>query len=166
MNKFMVTLGVAACLFGANANAASKVLAFNVDNKPALTMQLPDDWTSKGDATKTDIHAGKHEVHIQLWRVANVKSVQDAIPMVADLIKSEVTEFKAHETKSITVAGSAAKHIIGTGSEADDGDPSNAEVYLFSSGGNVFLMCAHGEGTGASKVRSSLVKVLATAKKP
>jgi len=166
MRKFILFFWIASFSVAAFAADASRQLAFAVDKKPALTMQLLPGWTAKNSADKIDLKPEKFEVHIQLWNVAKANSVAAAVAMVPEFIKSEVTEFKAVSTKDIKVAGGGAKHLIGTGSEADDSDPSNAEVFLFSVGGKVFMICAHGEGEGAAKARASILQMLATAKKP
>jgi hypothetical protein len=164
MRKLLMILGIAS--FCVAAWAAGTPLSVAVDNKPALAIQLPEGWTAKNNAGTTTIKSPKFEVHIQLWHVPNAKTVADAVARVPDFIKGEVTEFKAVATSDIKVAGVGGKHIIGTGSEADDGDPSNAEVFLFSVGGKVFLVCAHGEGAGAANARASILQMLASAKKP
>ncbi len=165
MRMTIFALAVAAFCVGTQTLAANP-LTVAVDTKPALSLQLPDNWSAKSKDGVTTIKAGKYEVHVQLWPVAKAKSVQEAMPMVAELIKGEVSDFKAGKAGNLTVAGGAAKHIVGTGTEADDGDPSNVEVYLFSVGGKVFLLCAHGEGHGAANARGDITKVLSTTAKP
>ncbi len=162
MRNLMLVLCLSSLGFVAHAGAA-KPYTLSVDNKPALTLQLPDKWTAKSHDGKTDIKT-EYEVHIQLWPMFGAKTVAAATTLVPEFIKGEVTEFKTVKSEDINIAGAPAKHLIGTGSEADDGDPSNADVFLFSVGGKVFLVCAHGEGTGAAKVRAALMHVLSTAK--
>lgn len=143
----------------------AKELKISLDTKPVFTLQLLDDWTSEIEGAKTTIRPGRFETHIQIWNVSNANTVQDAIPLVPDMIKSEVTDFKNSDVKDISIADSTGKHIIGSGTEADDGDPSNAEIFLFSCGGKIFLLCAHGEGNGAATARSTILKMLDTMKK-
>lgn len=166
MRNLMLVLCISAFCGSAVAADKANLLMFPVDNKPALAMHLLDDWKAKAHPGKTDLEPEKFEVHVQLWNVASAKNVIEAMPLVPYLIKGEVTAFKAVSTDDIEVAGAKAKHIIGTGTEADDGDPSNAEVFLFDVGGKVFLICAHGEGGGAAKARPSIMQMLATAKMP
>jgi hypothetical protein len=66
----------------------------------------------------------------------------------------------------VDIAGAPAKHIIGPGNEADDGDPGNAEVVLFVVGGRVFAGCVHGEFDDASRARPAMMAVLQTAHAP
>ncbi len=157
----MVFAMAAFCCF---AVEKKEQLAISVDGKPVLTMQMSEGWTSKLDNDKTILKPAKAGAHMQLWQVAKAKDLAESLALVAEVIKSEVTGFKAAETKDITVAGAPAKHLIGKGTEADDGDPSNAEVFLFAVGGKVFLLCAHGEGDNASKQRADILALLATAK--
>ena len=81
----------------------------------------------------------------------------------ADIIKSEFLKFKTNMVMDMIVAGSPAKHVTGSGNEADDGDPGNAEVVLFTVGGHVFAGCVHGEADDASKARAAMMTVLRTA---
>ncbi len=157
----MVFVIVACCCY---AEEKKEQLTLSVDGKPVLTMQMAEGWTSKIDKDKTILKPAKAGAHMQLWQMAKAKDIAEAIALVPEVLKSEVTDFKATETKDITVAGAPAKHLIGKGTEADDGDPSNAEVFLFTAGGKVFLLCAHGEGESASKQRNDILALLATAK--
>ena len=158
---------VAVCNIGLAADPAQGTpLTVSVDKKPALVMTLPDKWTSKDSEEKTILIPEKKYPHIQLWNVKDAKSVEDARSKVADIIKSEVTEFKVKESKDVTVAGSTGCDIVGTGAEADDGDHSNAEVFLFAVTGKVFVLCVHGEGDEAAKQKSNVMQILGTVKSP
>jgi hypothetical protein len=63
----------------------------------------------------------------------------------------------------LVIAGAPAKHVTGSGNEADDGDPGNAEVVFFVAGGRVFAGCVHGEADDSSKARAAMMTVLNTA---
>ena len=167
MQKTLVALALAAFCLAAGAADTATTLTIAVDKTPALVLQLPAGWTSnEGKDGRSILVPPKRGAHLQLWSVAAAKTVAEALPLVPGIIKGEVTDYKAVETKDITVAGQPAKHLIGTGTEADDGDPSNAEVFLFAVGGKVFLLCAHGEGVSASRQRAAVLDLLATAKQP
>jgi hypothetical protein len=143
----------------------SNVTTVPVGNKPALSLRLPPGWTSEYDGVQTNINAGQFGVRLQLWNVARARSVKEAFPLVAETIKGQVLKFKPRQTAELPIAGSAGKHLIGTGTEADDGDPSQAEIFLFSVGEKVFLLCAHGEGKGPASAREEILKMLATARR-
>jgi len=165
MQKIVLVLLIA--LFCSPACAAGpSTLVVSVDQKPALSLQLPEGWTSEFDAKKnqSDIKQPKFEIHINLWNVPKIQTVAAAKPLVDDVIKGEVTDFRVTGTKDVSIAGEKGQLFIGTGSEADDGDPSYLEVFLFAVGGKVFLLCAHGEGNGAAAAHDSLMEMLATAK--
>jgi hypothetical protein len=166
MKKILALLALASMSLAALAGGGQDMTLRDQGNKPVLGLRLPAYWSSDGKAGKTTLMQDQWDVHIQLWSLDNVRSVQDAVAMVPDLIKDEVTHFKARTRKTIKVAGAPAEHIIGHGTEADDNDPSNAEVYLFTVGGKVFLLCAHGEINGAAKARNAIIKMLASAKRP
>ncbi|HEX3134539.1 MAG TPA: hypothetical protein VHX44_13265 [Planctomycetota bacterium] len=102
---------------------------------------------------------------MQAWAIA-ATSIAEAEKSLATLVVSEVTKFKAVSTSDLTVAGKPARQIIGTGEEADDGDPANAEVTLFTVGGKIFLLIAHGEGDGTSKKHGDIAAVLTSAAAP
>jgi len=160
---------IAAVLTGmcCTASAADKTTPLTVpsaDKKGGITLQLSEGWktsTEKDGAVTIDLP--KSGVHIQVWALKQA-TVDASIKEVADLIKSQVTNFKVTETKTITVAGAPGKQLTGTGKEADDGDPSNADVYFFSVAGKVFMICAHGEDDTAVKSRPALTTLLASIK--
>ena len=166
-SAILIAALVAVCNIGFAADPAQGTsLTVSVDKTPALVMTLPDKWTSKDSEEKTILIPEKKYPHIQLWNVKDAKTVEDAKSKIADIIKSEVTEFKAAESKDITVAGSKGCDIVGKGAEADDGDNSNAEVFLFAVGGKVFVLCVHGEGDEAVKQKSNVMQILGTVKSP
>jgi hypothetical protein len=98
--------------------------------------------------------------------VPNAVTAADALPRAAELIKSEFIKFKTNGVKDVVIAGAPAKHVTGSGNEADDGDPGNAEVVLFVAGGRVFAGCVHGEFDDASRERAPMMAVLQTAHAP
>ena len=88
----------------------------------------------------------------------------DALVGLAAGIHDEVHDFKAVKVEELTLAGKPGKHVIGVGSEADDGDPSNAEVFVFVVGSKVYMACVHGENTAAQELRPMAMKVINSAK--
>ena len=76
-------------------------------------------------------------------------------------VVSEVTHFTPTTTTDLKIAGAPAKQLIGSGEEADDGDPSNADVTLFTVNGVVYVLVNHAEGDGAAKKRAELSQALA-----
>lgn len=160
---FLVLLAGMCCF--ASAAETTPLSVPSADKKAAITLQLSEGWTTyhnKDGSISIDIP--KSGVHVQIWALSQA-SVDEAAKQVPDLIKGQVTKFAVTETKPIIVAGTAGKQLTGTGEEADDGDPSNADVYLFSVEGKVFLICAHGEGDGSVKNRPTLATLLASVKK-
>ena len=132
----------------------------SADNKAAITLQLAAGWktaTNKDGSVSIDVP--KRNVHIEVWALSQA-TVEEAAKQAAELIKSQVTHFKVTGSKPIRVAGAAGQQLTGTGEEADDGDPSNADVYLFTVEGKVYLLCAHGEGDGSVKNRPRVTTLL------
>lgn len=172
---FCALFFISGCAFFAkqNDNGSKNIVTVSVDKKPVFNMTLPDKWSSEVivDKWKTGNWKSKTVLlppskypHIQLWRAPGCKTVKAAVSKIAKLIKSEVIEFKIKKNKKITVAGASAKHLIGTGLEADDQDPSNADVYVFKVKSKVFILCVHGEGDEAAKQRTTVKAILATVK--
>jgi hypothetical protein len=130
---------------------------------PGLTLQLPAGWKLSNREGRVDLKPAVEHCHIQVW-AAEGAAPADVLPKVADLVKAEVKDFKADETKDLNIAGSAAKHLVGGGIEADDNDKSKVEVFVFSAGGKVFVLCAHTGEDDPAKQRDEIVKLLGTAK--
>ena len=160
--SFLVALFVGICC---SVSGATSLSVPSADKKISITLDLLEGWkTSPSKDNAVTIDVPMSGVHFQVWAL-NHASVDEAAKQVAELIKGQVTKFTVTESKTISVAGAAGKQLTGTGEEADDGDPSNAEVYLFSVEGKVFMVCAHGEGDGTVKNRTLLKTLLASVKK-
>lgn len=153
------------CCYASAADATTSLTVPSADKKAAITLQLSEGWkTFPSKDGSITIEVPMSGVHIQVWALGQA-TVDEAAKQVADLIKGQVTKFQVSESKSISVAGAEGKQLTGTGEEEDDGDPSNAEVYLFTVEGKVFMLCAHGEGDGTVKNRALLTALLASVKK-
>lgn len=144
--------------------AADQQATIHHGAKPAFSLTLPAGWDAIQAEEKTVIHPGAKHPHIQVW-ATNAKDLAAATTDVAALIVSEVTHFTPTTTTDQTIAGAPAKLLIGTGEEADDGDPSNAEVTLFSVNGVVYVLVNHAEGDGAAKKRADITQALASLKR-
>lgn len=164
-NSIFAAVFAGICCSASAADAPKSLTVPSADKKTSITMNLSDGWKtshSKDDSITIDVPMSG--VHIQVWAL-NQTSVDEAVKQVVDLIKGQVTQFTITETKTVSVAGADGKQLTGTGEEADDGDPSNAVVYLFAVEGKVFMICAHGEGDGTVKNRALLTALLASIKK-
>lgn len=163
--SIIVNLFAATCCIATAADFKTPLTVPSTDKKSSITLQLAEGWktyASKDGSTTIDIPMSG--VHLQVWALSQT-SVDEAAKQVSELIKSQVTHFKVTETKQITVAAAPGKQITGTGEEADDGDPANADVYLFPVEGKVYMICAHGEGDGSVKNRAVVTSLLASVKK-
>lgn len=172
MNMRILRIGVlAAAIITASMTAsfaAQSTFVVSSGGAPALSLKLPAgcEGTTTGDKSViSDLHR-MPKFQFQLWVVEGKKTVDEAVAGVADTIKSEFQDFKVEKVGKIKVAGAPAKHIIASGTEADDGDPGNAEVVVFASGGRVFVACVHGEGDYAKSQRKAMMGVLNSAKAP
>ena len=128
--------------------------------KPAFNLSLPAGWDAVQVEEKTVIHPGAKHPHIQIW-ATKAKDLATATADVAAIVVSEVTHFTPTTTTDLKIAGAPAKQLIGSGEEADDGDPSNADVTLFTVNGVVYVLVNHAEGDGAGKKRAELSQALA-----
>ena len=102
----------------------------------------------------------------ELGRVLGAKTVKEAQAQLGNVIKGDVLKFTASMTNEIAVAGLPARHLIGRGVEADDGDDATADVLIFEVGKQMFIASVHGEGNDASREREPMLKMLQTAKSP
>ncbi len=163
MNKYLTPLLV--CLVSAcvavRASAQDTTVTLSVDGKPALALQAP--AAAKVASSNGYVNIKTTNMSLHVWAVAKARTANDAVPRAAELIKSEFIKFKATASMDMVVAGAPAKHITGSGNEADDGDPGHAEVVLFVVGGRVFAGCVHGEFDDASRARAPMMAVLQTA---
>ena len=146
------------------ASAQETAVTLSVDGKAVLVLQAPSDAKVTFSNAYVNIKTPKMSVYI--WAVPDAKVANDAVPRVADLIKSEFVKFKTTSTKDITIAGAPAKYVTGSGNEADDGDPGNADVVLFEAGDHVFAACIHGEFDDAARERAPMMAVLKTTHTP
>jgi hypothetical protein len=163
-DRFLVCVSFIGLVIVALAGCGSKqgqLAAVTV--APGLTLQLPAGWEPSSPGAKSAF-VTPSGCNVQVWTVENINQIAEALPKAAEIIKEAVKNFKIVTTNDITVAGMPAKHLIGTGLEADDDDDSNSEVFIFSMGDRVFLLCAHSEGSRAADVRADVLKMLDTAK--
>jgi hypothetical protein len=144
------------------AFAENQEITIMARNTPALKLEIPKDAKATTKGAKTSFLL--KDAWVYLWSVPTAKTVADAVPQAATIIKSEFTDFKPSDTKHLTVAGHEADHLFGKGAEADDGDPGAAEVVIFSDGQHVFVACVHGEKDEAAKRSPSMMALLKTAK--
>jgi len=102
----------------------------------------PDIKCVSGDGT---LHFTAPQYEVEFWLVPGAQTVDGAVGHVSMQIVSEFKDFKPDQTADLTVAGVPAKRLVGTGHEADDGDPGDADVIVFKIGDHVFVACNHGE---------------------
>ena len=145
-------------------SGTGKVLTVSADKSPVFKIEMLPGWSSKPWKYKTILIPPAKYPHIQLWCLKKGLSLAEAKKGVAELVKSEVLKFKTTKTEKIKIGGIDAFLLTGKGLEADDQDPSNAKVFLFSAGGRVFLLCIHGEGDEAAKMCGTVQKMLGTLK--
>jgi len=163
MNKYIRSLQ--ALIFIASialpASAEDKSVTLSVEGKPALVLQVP--AAAKITSSNSYVNVKTTNMSLHVWAVPHAKTAADAVPRAAELIKSEFIKFKTKASMDMIIANAPAKHVTGSGNEADDGDPGNAEVVFFVVGGQVFAGCVHGEFDDASRARAPMMAVLQTA---
>lgn len=159
MRTLLLAFALASSITLLAAEPASQAIVQH-GGKPAFSLTLPAGWDAIQADEKTVIHPGAKHPHIQVW-ATKAKDLAAATAEVAAVVVSEVTHFTPTSTTDLKIAGAPAKHLIGTGEEADDGDPSNADVTLFTVNGVVYVLVNHAEGDGAAKKRDDLSQALA-----
>lgn len=156
------------CVFGAyHGDCAVKdttQMTITVDKKAAFNLNLLKGWTFKKSEYKYILIPPAKYPHIQLWYLKDNKNIASAEKDIAEIIKSEVLNFKISKKSEIKVANKAGVILTGSGLEADDQDPSNAEVFLFEVNSKVYVLCVHGEGDEAAKHSPDVKKMLTTIK--
>ena len=160
----MLSIGVLLLCLASYASAQERTITILADKTPALELTVP-------PATKVTPWQGKTIIQttnmfLYVWPVVGAKTVNDAQVRLGDVIKGDVLKFSASATNEITVAGSPARHLIGSGVEADDGDDATADVVIFAVGNRIFVACVHGESNDASRERAPMLKLLQTASSP
>jgi hypothetical protein len=146
------------------ASAQDTNVSLSVDGKPVLALTAP--AAAKVTASNGYVQIKTTNMSLHVWAVPKAATANDARPLVAELIKSEFIQFTPNGHNNLVVAGAPGEHLTGSGNEADDGDPGNAEVVLFVVGGRVFAGCVHGEFDDASRARAPMMAVLQTAHQP
>jgi hypothetical protein len=143
--------------------AQDKSATLSLDGRPALGLQVP--AAAKITSSNGYVNIRTTNMSLHVWAVPGAKTV-DVLPRMAELIKSEFVKFNITSSMDMVVAGAPAKHVLGSGNEADDGDPGHAEVVIFMVGGRVFAGCVHGEFDDASRARAPMMTVLQSAHAP
>lgn len=152
-------LSLASCL-----SAQDRTITILVDKTPSLELAVPPETKVTPWKDKTVIQTTN--MFLYIWSVTGAKTVNDAQDCLADVIKGDVRKFTASTTNEITVANSPARHLMGKGVEADDGDDATADIVIFAIDSRIFIACVHGEGNDASHEREPMLKLLKTAKSP
>ena len=160
----MMTIGVLFLALASYVSAGERTVTVMADSTPALALAVPAAAKVTQWKDKTLIHTTN--MFLYVWPVVNVKTLNEAQARLGEVIKDEVQKFTAAATNEITVAGSPARHLIGTGVEADDGDDATADVVIFAVGGHVCIACVHGENNDASRERAPMLQMLQTANPP
>ena len=163
MNTKLITAALMMA-FTVLAYAQDTNATLSLDGKRVLALTVP--AAAKITSTNGYLHIGTTNLSLHVWAVTNAATVSEAVPRAADIIKTEFVKFTPAAPMDMTIAGAPAKHVVGSGNEADDNDPGNAEVVFFTVGGHVFAGCVHGEADDASKARPAMMTVLRTARTP
>jgi hypothetical protein len=160
MRKIMI--GLILAIWTSLALGEDAAVTISAADAPVVALSLPAQVKVYSNPPKTTIVASN--MFLSVWSVPSVKTAQEALPLVAETVKGDVLQFQATQTNAINVAGVPAVHLIGTGVEADDGDPSTADVVVFAVGAQAFVACVHGEHNDASRERQPMLDALLTAK--
>lgn len=158
------SIGILLLSLASFVSAQDRTVVVMADKMPVLELAVPADAKVVPFKDKTVIQATN--IYLHVWPVMEAKTLDEAQSHLGDVIKGDVLKFVASVTNEITVAGSPARHLIGNGVEADDGDNATADVVIFAAGNRVFVACVHGEGNDASREREPMLNILRTARSP
>ena len=148
----------------ASVSAQERALTLLADKAPALELTVPAGTKVTPVKDKTILQTTN--MFLYVWPVPGAKTLDEAQAGLGEVIKSDVLKFAASATNALTVGGAPARHLIGRGVEADDGDDATADVVVFGVGSRFFIACVHGEGNDASRERDPMLKLLQTARNP
>lgn len=157
-------LALSLALLTTTVFAENKEIEIRAEGKEAFKLSVEKDAKITVKGEKTTIQAPHHQIYV--WQVPGAKSVDAVVARAGEVIKSEFVKYAVKSNDAIKVVGHEARHLKGTGEEADDNDPGTAEVVIFAEGQNVFAACVHGERDEAARQRPELLKVLGTIKAP
>lgn len=168
-----VTVAMAGCNGGAEkakspqANetpaGTTKPCAVRSGGRDLLHLAVPADAPcTSGDGT---LNVMSRDGYVEFWLVSGARTVDEGVKRADKVIVSEFKNLKVTGTNDLKVAGSPAKRLTGTGQEADDNDPGEADLVVFSVNGRVFIACTHGESMRPS-AQSLMMEMLKTAKAP
>ncbi|HZZ72221.1 MAG TPA: hypothetical protein VFE24_08200 [Pirellulales bacterium] len=137
----------------------TKTCSLEAGGHAILHFTTPGDASCKNADGSLIVKRNKIE-EVEVWVIKNAKTLDEAVKLAPEQIVSEFKNFKAKETKELTVAGGPAKRLTGDGAEADDGDPGHADIVVFKVGSHLFVACTHGETLkpGAQEMMLSMLK--------
>jgi hypothetical protein len=128
-----------------------------------LQMTMPVDVTCV--AKDGSLHFTAPQYEVEVWLVRGAQTIDEAIGQVGPDIADEFKDFKPEHETDLTIAGSPAKQLVGSGHEADDGDPGDADLIVFKAGGRIFVACNHGESLTRAG-QQGLLTLVQTAQAP
>lgn len=175
--RFSLPVVLAAALAGCSSDAAPKHVtsklesfgptkAYVMTSHGAEVLKVTTVANAKCVATDGALHFNRElPYEVEFWVVPRAATVDEVLPRVPMLIKSEFVEFKPSQATDLTVAGAPAKRLTGPGREADDNDPGSADVVVFKVGSHVFVACNHGEGLDAP-TQQRMLDMLRTVQAP
>ncbi len=140
----VVAGAVGGCAGGGQAPAAgSKACVLRVEGRDVLRVSVPAD--AECTATEGRLNLKAPDRYVDIWVVPGAHTMSEVSAGAGRVITPEFHEFKVKTTVQTTVAGKAAERLTGSGTEADDGDPGEADLIVFGLGDRVFVACTHGE---------------------
>src|SRR5580658_1742968 len=97
LTRFLASVfGLALAL---TASAQDKTVTLLADGKPALALLVPTAAKIASSNNYVNIHTTNMSLHI--WAVTGAKTVDDAVPRVGEIIKSEFIKFTITSTKDL-----------------------------------------------------------------
>jgi len=126
----------------------------------SLALTLPPGWTGSTKDGITTLIAPEKTPHIQIRVLPQHAATVQA--NVTKLIVDQVKDFSPANVDMVSEGSHPGVCLTGTGVEADDGDPSNAEITILSVPTGTVLVISHGEGTGTADRSKALAGILAS----
>ncbi len=113
-----------------------------------------------------ELHLTKGDMRMHVWLVPDAKTVEEGVSRIDRVITPEFTSFTPTHTTIVAIGSpGSSTHVLGTGYEADDGDPGTADAIVFMVDGRIFVACVHGEYLSPES-QKWMEEVVATARGP
>jgi hypothetical protein len=175
MKKILVSLSALSLLFSAGMCVAGEYLL--PEDKPALSITFPDDWTVEGDEDNPNslsAISADEAIEIDVWAVDKKDLKEDVestllvmATEVSTLIDEYITDFQAKEPQAAKINEVDVIDISGKGKDKESGEEVNVSVTLIAPDNeNLFVLMYWGSDEAEKQHADQLTAIAKSIKKP